>query len=1484
MFKTAQDLGLSGKKLRQIWQYVSENGINPAEKHLQGLQKQMLSLIEMTRKYEAEQRRAAEQSYNRQSVQGYVANKQAAGSGVIVDKTALNQYLDALNQVQKQAEALGIPVEKLDALWQQTVKEGPQAAVTETYRLQKAIQKTVDILDKQKAKQDEIAASERRTADIKAYFNKMRGAMGPIASTPINNRLAGMFQAATKEAQKLRLTSQQIDQLWGRVIRNDVDATDSEMKSMYAILGRIFKLSKDIGLTWKETQQATRDTKGLVTMTQYLRHAGKQAHTMLISWQSIFRITSSHLLYRGVAGISSALRDGLNNAIKLQQRVAEIQTIDSDAMPFRKWLNDLRELSDTFGTSLFDQAEAAYQALSNQIVDGIDATQFLAEANKFAATTVSSSATAVNLLTAALNSYYKPASDAHKISAQLFKTIELGRVRADEMENTYGRVAIMAHQLNIQQEELNATIATLTIQGIHYAEASTQLRGILIKLMRPTTEMKKFFASLGVTSGEAAVAAYGFGQVLAKLQEWTRGSSTELAKLVNRIRGISGMMAMSNHGLEIYLQNYKEILKAENTYDEKTRIVLENTGKRLAIEMTKLRNFFRVDLGNNAIEVIHEIITALGGVENAFKAISKTLFFMGSAISLTAIAAGINQIRIAVVALGAEAGITANILSGGTVAAVWVILSALTTVLEKLTEVHEGHMVQVEEEEKAIEKLFHAKSEYTNKWATNTLSKISEVGEALKRASLKALSERNKDVIKDAADAIDALDKHLISLKVDNASALKQISRHIKDTATAYRNALSMINGLRQSIKALAREKSETLFNFKIEGLSDIDKVKAYYNRIVQLQREANKVAKGPQTKESIEYYKYLTALARRYLGEMKSIDTDLRDNYKENQDKRIELIHKRDQIERDAMRKMRQLKIKERDAGTKEEKQTIRDQEKTLIEHTRTRLKEIRKQIKDTNVERGTSLNYARMTKQLYDVQISQQKEMLEIMKKKAALEKVTSEGKLTKELDLDRLKRTLSEIQKLKSKKLIDIDNIKDLKELKEQYIGYYEEAMNLIKKLGGDTHYLKPYEDQLNRAFAGKEAQLKNKQAGENQTQELRKIQATRLAVDKELKEYLKQREKIMSVVAEVSSMMQHTTIGDGWRDMLNSILFSDDAAASLAVRSDKIFATISNLKKKLDDLLDEYSKTKRAFNAAKSQGDTKAADAFDDDLKSLEERMKKVQGSIKYWNSVKDDEFDVSWLKDFGEELTVFFAQLAKAPNDPALLARLEDYHNRLAKIRDQFREVKPDLVSDKEWERAKYFQQLVNDLVDATDSTKKSGLQATLKNISNVNHKLLIAYNSLNTAAEKTKTNLSDINKEANNTNPIDKYVESVRKLAREAMDAAEGTGNLLDNLNRMMNIGEPQHKAVGGFAVGGFAGVDSVPAILAPGEFVMNSKASKENFSQLLAMNNGMRMAQGGNTTYGDFNITVNTSGGVDAREVAHEIRREIHRGTIRKW
>ena len=98
---------------------------------------------------------------------------------------------------------------------------------------------------------------------------------------------------------------------------------------------------------------------------------------------------------------------------------------------------------------------------------------FLRENVKLATVAVGTMGQAVGATTSVVNAFDMAIYDTAHISVVLFKTIEMGRIRLEEMADSLGRVSMLSSQLGVTLEEQQAAFAVLTIQGVKFNVAQT---------------------------------------------------------------------------------------------------------------------------------------------------------------------------------------------------------------------------------------------------------------------------------------------------------------------------------------------------------------------------------------------------------------------------------------------------------------------------------------------------------------------------------------------------------------------------------------------------------------------------------------------------------------------------------------------------------------------------------------------------------------------------------------------------------------------------------------------------------------------------------------------------------------------------------------------------------------------------------------------------------------------------------------------------
>jgi len=368
--------------------------------------------------------------------------------------------------------------------------------------------------------------------------------------------------------------------------------------------------------TVRDIKAANAEVSAFAKNVETAGKKGSEAgRAVLLSWQSVVRIFAIQLIHRAITQLSDAFVDGMRQAIDYQTALAEIQTIGDDLGLSMQQLDErVVAVSKAFGQPLDVVAEGLYQTLSNQIAEGSQNFEFLATSSKFAVAAVTDTASSVNLLSSALKSYGMSSTETEAVAGKLFRLIDLGRVRADEMANSFGRVAVLAKQAGVSFDELLASIAELTISGLRYNEAYTLVNNTILKLLKPTEELKRVFDRMGISSGEAGIQAFGFQGFLQKLATQSGDTATDIGKMFNQIRAIRGVLGLTGSAAEKFNDTLAEI-KQSSDIDLQTAFstIFLTDANKIKREMAEIQALFISGFGQEALKAVNAVFDAFGG-------------------------------------------------------------------------------------------------------------------------------------------------------------------------------------------------------------------------------------------------------------------------------------------------------------------------------------------------------------------------------------------------------------------------------------------------------------------------------------------------------------------------------------------------------------------------------------------------------------------------------------------------------------------------------------------------------------------------------------------------------------------------------------------------------------------------------------------------------------------------------------------------------
>jgi TP901 family phage tail tape measure protein len=469
-----------------------------------------------------------------------------------------------------------------------------------------------------------LKAHLTETRDVAAQYKSMA-----TATSNVSTNILTLSKRATAAATALGTASVKAN-AFAAALTNSNSKVLAELAAVNAAAASFQGLNK--GMATAISMMAKKNKLLKVQQAAHLADTGAMkgsiaaAIQLALSWRNLVRIGVSFAGFRAFAFIARQLRESVTAAKEFDQALSEIQSVAvSNTIATSKWNSQLTALSNNFGIDRIEAAEASYQALSNQVVVSAEATNFLQEQVKLATVTLSSLDDAVAASSSVMNAFGLNASSANEITATLFKTVELGRLRLSEIADTLGRVSVLSAQLGVSFTEQQAAIAILTRRGFKANEAMTLLRGIFLKLTKPTERMKELFKEWGVTSGEAAIKTFGFAGILEKFVAVAKQGgevSAEFAEIFGRLRPIVGALALSQADLN------EEVLAfgsgggdAVDAFNER----MSSFSKRADIQLAQLKNSFAEGFGRPVLERIVGYAEALGGTQEALSALSKVL-------------------------------------------------------------------------------------------------------------------------------------------------------------------------------------------------------------------------------------------------------------------------------------------------------------------------------------------------------------------------------------------------------------------------------------------------------------------------------------------------------------------------------------------------------------------------------------------------------------------------------------------------------------------------------------------------------------------------------------------------------------------------------------------------------------------------------------------------------------------------------------------
>jgi TP901 family phage tail tape measure protein len=337
-----------------------------------------------------------------------------------------------------------------------------------------------------------------------------------------------------------------------------------------------------------------------------------------------------------------------------------------------------RMAADT-GQSANSAAEALF-FITSAGLRGEEAMQVLEASLKAAAVGLGETKTVADLATSAMNAYGSDVLSASNATDILVSAVREGKLEASALAGSMGSVLPIASAMGVRFDEVGAAFAALSRTGTNAAEAATQIRGILLALLKPTTAAQKALSEMGLSSQglRQQIREKGLLSALETLKKSFEGNDDATQAVFGNVRALLPIYDLLGANVQTTRDIFDSMTQSAGATEKAFKATSESASFRLQKALNGLRISF-TELGTTLLSAILPLVQRLTTFINklfaAFNELSPNvkaivLAMSGFALVLPTVISLVGTIATALGALLSPIGLVIAALAGVTYAIV----------------------------------------------------------------------------------------------------------------------------------------------------------------------------------------------------------------------------------------------------------------------------------------------------------------------------------------------------------------------------------------------------------------------------------------------------------------------------------------------------------------------------------------------------------------------------------------------------------------------------------------------------------------------------------------------------------------------------------------------------------------------------------------------------------------------------------------------
>lgn len=320
----------------------------------------------------------------------------------------------------------------------------------------------------------------------------------------------------------------------------------------------------------------------------------------------------SDAVMSGLKQVGAAIKDiavnSVSTAMSNETAFAKASTLlTGDLEQFR---TGLEEISNRTGVTFADLAESMYSALSAGVAQE-NVLEFVENSVKLAKGGFTETATAIDVVTTAINAYHMEMEDAAHIQDVLITTQNKGKTTVGELASSMGKIIPTAQSVNVEFDQLGAMFATVTANGVATAEATTYLNGMLNELGSSGSTAEK--AMMAATEGtalagkkfsEISAMGYDVTDILALMSNEAAKSGQSLADMFSSSEASKAANILLSN-IDGFKQNIEAMADSTEAAATAADTMMDTTAEKVQIAKNQIDNL-TTSIAQSLLPVIGE--------------------------------------------------------------------------------------------------------------------------------------------------------------------------------------------------------------------------------------------------------------------------------------------------------------------------------------------------------------------------------------------------------------------------------------------------------------------------------------------------------------------------------------------------------------------------------------------------------------------------------------------------------------------------------------------------------------------------------------------------------------------------------------------------------------------------------------------------------------------------------------------------------------